>query len=273
MELGEPDASGRRRPVPVEGSEFELEFDSVVAAIGQAPDVPDSFGLDTIAGGRIKVNPDTLAVNGNGVFAGGDAVSGPASVIEAIAAGRRTAASIDRYLGGSGDIDETLATADRPSGWMGRDDDFFERRRAPMPCLGRSERVESFAQVELGYSEEQAVAEAGRCLRCDLRLQISAAPLPPSDWLAFTSETIDATPEADGVFRLFDEQKEVIYIGSGTSIREGLQEIRDSGDEWVEKAQYLHFEETLMYTMRESELIQQYMQEHGGLPEGNDQLF
>ena len=142
-----------------------------------------------------------------------------------------------------------------------------------MPCLGRTERVESFAQVELGYSKEQAVAEAGRCLRCDLRLQVSAAPLPPSDWLAFTSDTIDATPEADGVFRLFDEQKEVIYIGSGTSIREGLQEIWDSGDEWVEKARYLHFEETLMYTMRESELIQQYMQEHGGLPEGNDQLF
>jgi formate dehydrogenase beta subunit len=273
MELGEPDASGRKRPVPVQGSEFEMDFDTVVAAIGQEPDIPDTLGLDTIAGGRIKVSADDLAVNTSGVFAGGDLVTGPASVIEAIAAGRKGAVSVDRYLGGTGDIDESLAAPDEPSAWMGRDEGFYDRRRAAMPCLPAETRAESFAQVELGFDRDRAVAEAERCLRCDLRLQIKPAVLPPSDWLDFTPDNIDAAPQTDGVFRLFDENKEIIYIGSGPNIRDGLQEVQDSGDEWVEKARYLHFEETLMYTMRESELIQQFMQEHGGLPEGNDQLF
>jgi excinuclease UvrABC nuclease subunit len=97
--------------------------------------------------------------------------------------------------------------------------------------------------------------------------------LPPSDWLEFNSATVEAAPEKDGAFRLFDENKEVIYIGSNAGIRQGLQEILDSGDEWVQKAKYLHYEETLMYTMRESELIQQFLQEYGRLPEGNESLF
>jgi hypothetical protein len=118
-----------------------------------------------------------------------------------------------------------------------------------------------------------AVEEAMRCLRCDLRFQISPVMLPPDEWLEFSSENVGAAPETDGVYRLFDEQKEVIFIGSSPNIREGLQEILDSADEWVEKARYLHYEETLMYTMRESELMQQFLQEHGRLPEGNDDLF
>ena len=97
--------------------------------------------------------------------------------------------------------------------------------------------------------------------------------LPPSDWLEFNAAAVEAAPEKDGVYRLFDEHKEVIYIGSNANIRKGLQEILDSGDEWVPKAGYLHYEETLMYTMRESELIQQFLEEHGRLPEGNESLF
>ena len=277
MELGEPDASGRKRPVPVEGSEFEKEFDAVIAAIGQMPEVPDGFELDVVAGGMVKVNPETLATGIEGVFAGGDVSSGPASVIEAIAAGRKAAASIDRYLGGSGEIDGVATAAftegEEASPWLGREEDFYDRQRVPVPCLPVEQRKGNFATVELGFDERMGVEEAGRCLRCDLRFRLSPAMLPPSDRLAFTPENVESAPETDGVFRLFDEQKKVIYIGSGTSIREGLQEILDSGDEWVEKARYLHYEETMMYTMRESELMQQFMQEHGGLPEGNDQLF
>jgi excinuclease UvrABC nuclease subunit len=104
-------------------------------------------------------------------------------------------------------------------------------------------------------------------------LQISPALLPPDEWLGFTAENVEAAPETNGVYRLFDEKKEVIFIGSSPSIREGLQEIFDSGDEWVEEARYLHYEETLMYTMRESELIQQFLEEHGRLPQGNDEFF
>ncbi|HEY48968.1 MAG TPA: FAD-dependent oxidoreductase [Dehalococcoidia bacterium] len=273
MELGEPDASGRKRPVPVEGSEFTMDFDTVIAAIGQTPEVPDSFELDVVAGGRVKVNPETLATGIDGVFAGGDASTGPASVIEAIAAGRKAAASIDKYLGGSGDIDKAPTESGEATPSLGRDEGFYDRQRVAMPCLPAEQRTGNFSTVELGFDEKMAVEEAARCLRCDLRFQLSAVMLPPSEWLGFTPDNVEAAPETDGVFRLFDEQKEVIYIGSGTSIREGLQEILDSGDEWVEKARYLHYEETMMYTMRESELIQQFMQEHGRLPEGNDQLF
>ena len=273
MELGEPDASGRKRPVPVEGSEFESEFDTVIAAIGQMPDVPDSFELDVVGGNKVKADPETLATGIDGVFAGGDAHTGPASVIEAIAAGSKAAASIDRYLGGSGNIDEQVAEGEGSSPWFGREEDFYDRHRAPVPCLPVERRTGSFSQVELGFDEKMAVDEASRCLKCDLRLQLAPAILPPSDWLGFTPENVEAAPETEGVFRLFDERKEIIYIGSGMSIRDELQEILDSGDDWVEQVQYLHYEETMMYTMRESELIQQFMQEHGRLPEGNDQLF
>ena len=133
--------------------------------------------------------------------------------------------------------------------------------------------MSNFAEVGLGFDERMAVGEAERCLRCDLRFQISPVILPPGEWLEFAPENVGVAPESDGVYRLFDEQKEVIYIGSGPNIRDGLQELLDSAEEWVEKARYLHYEETLMYTMRESELMQQFLQEHGRLPEGNEELF
>jgi len=273
MELGEPDASGRRRPVPVKNSEFDLEFDTIIAAIGQTPEIPDSFELDIVGGGRVKVNSETLATSIKGVFAGGDVVSGPASVIEAIAAGRRAAVSIDKYLGGTGEIDEAAVETARANPWMGRDEKFYDRSRVAMPRMPAEQRLGSFSQVDLGFDKPNAVEEAARCLRCDLRLQISPVMEPPTGWPEFNEANVDAAPEKDGVYRLFDEQKEVIFIGSGQNIREGLRELLKSGDEWVAKARYLHYEETLMYTMRESELIQQFLQERGRLPEGNDQLF
>jgi len=273
MELGEPDASGRRRPVPLKGSEFDMDFDTVIAAIGQTPEIPEGFELDVVAGNRVKVDPENLATSAKGVYAGGDVATGPASVIEAIAAGRRAAASIDKYLGGSGDIEEVLTETAKASPWLGRDERFWDRHRVPLPCLPVEQRMGNFAEVEFGFDERMAVEEAERCLRCDLRFQISPVMPPPDQWLEFAPENVGAAPETDGVYRLFDEQKEVIYIGSGPNIREGLQELLDSGEEWVEKARYLHYEETLMYTMRESELMQQFLQEHGRLPEGNDELF
>ena len=109
MELGEVDESGRRRPVPIAGSNFTSEYDLILKAIGQESLVPDKYGLAVEKGGRIKVDPDTLATSRQGVYAGGDVVSGPASVIEAIAVGRQAAVSIDKYLGGTGNIEEVLA--------------------------------------------------------------------------------------------------------------------------------------------------------------------
>jgi formate dehydrogenase major subunit len=100
MELAEPDASGRRRPIPIEGSDFLLELDTVIPAIGQAPDLSFLTGMEieTSPQGTIKVDPVTLQTSRQGIFAGGDAVSGPWIAIEAVAAGKEAAVSIDRYL-------------------------------------------------------------------------------------------------------------------------------------------------------------------------------
>ncbi|MBM2825612.1 MAG: BzdV protein [Dehalococcoidales bacterium] len=179
MELGEPDASGRRRPVPVKGSEFSTDFDAIIGAIGQVPEIPSAFNLKTGRGNTIQVDSETLATSTPGVWAGGDVASGPASVIEAIAAGRKAAVSIDKYLGGEGVIDEEL-TKERLVGMsVGREEDFADRIRVKMPCLTIKQRMGNFNEVELGLNEPLAVAEAKRCFQCGIRLQIPPVPLPP----------------------------------------------------------------------------------------------
>jgi len=99
MELAEPDESGRRRPTPIKDSEFTMELDTVIPAIGESPDpsvLPEGIEIDRQ--NTIAVDPITLETSLNGIFAGGDAVSGPATIFEAIVAGRRAALSIDYYL-------------------------------------------------------------------------------------------------------------------------------------------------------------------------------
>jgi NADH-quinone oxidoreductase subunit F len=166
MELGTVDESGRRRSVPIEGNEFSLTFDTLIAAIGQVPEVPEKFGLSLGRGNIFQVDADTLATAREGVFAGGDAVTGPATVIEAIAAGRQAAISIDEYLGGSGTIDETLASPEEVE--ILPEVEEGEKHRISIPTLTLSERLGSFAEVELSLGEEMAIEEARRCLRCDL---------------------------------------------------------------------------------------------------------
>ena len=103
MELGKPDASGRRRPIPVEGSEFERELDMILPAIGQTPDLSflsDGGSLQATKWGTLVTDPATLCTSKEGVFAAGDCVTGPGIAIEAIAGGKRAAVSIDSYLKG-----------------------------------------------------------------------------------------------------------------------------------------------------------------------------
>jgi NADH-quinone oxidoreductase subunit F len=166
MELGAVDESGRRRPVPIRGGEFSLIFDTLIAAIGQMPEVSEKFGLPLGRGNTIQVDADTLSTNREGVFAGGDVVTGPATVIEAIAAGRQAAIAIDKYLGGSGVIDETLASPEEVE--ILPEIEEGEKHRIFIPTLTLSKRLGSFAEVELGLGEEMAIEEAKRCLRCDL---------------------------------------------------------------------------------------------------------
>ncbi|MFC1846169.1 FAD-dependent oxidoreductase [Chloroflexota bacterium] len=178
MELGDPDASGRRRPVPVKGSEFVAEYDNIISSIGQAIDIPENYNLDLGRGNVIKVNND-MATNLKGVFAGGDVVTGPASVIQAIAQGRQAAASMDKYLGGDGNIEESLVDVETPDAWFGRDEDFIDWHKVSMPCIDNKKRLSGFAEVETGYSKDAAIEEARRCLKCHFRLQIKPPVLPP----------------------------------------------------------------------------------------------
>jgi heterodisulfide reductase subunit A len=165
MRLGEPDDSGRRRPIPIEGDTFDLPVDTVIMAIGQTLEAPMGE-VERTRRGWIVADPVTLQTNLPGVFAGGDAVSGPASVVEAVGQGHRVVESIYRYLLGEdvalGRTAEPLDTSDieyyDPAEWD------------PSPRLAMSHRPiperGEFDEVNLGYSEEQAMAEAKRCLDC-----------------------------------------------------------------------------------------------------------
>ena len=167
MALGKTDASGRKRPEPIPGSEFNREFDVIISAIGQVPQVPEQMKLTTDKAGNLQANPDTLATAMDGVFAAGDVVTGPASVIEAIAAGRLAAVSIDKYLGGKGVIDEVLALPEERH-LTSQQMEEGEQQRPPMRELVASKRLAGFSLVELGFSRAGAIAEAKRCLKCDL---------------------------------------------------------------------------------------------------------
>jgi NADH-quinone oxidoreductase subunit F len=181
MKLGEPDAGGRRRPIPVAGSEFFAPADTVIAAVGQAPDLsflPRDSALERTRWERLAVDENRLATNVAGVFAGGDFVSGPGMVIEAIAAGRRGAIAIDKYLWGDTSrvqiydlkpsISPPVAEPSVSEEATPAEESWEPQFRPETPYLPLQERKGSFKEIELSFPEEQTRQEAKRCLRCDL---------------------------------------------------------------------------------------------------------
>jgi heterodisulfide reductase subunit A-like polyferredoxin len=169
MQLGEPDSSGRRRPVPIPGSEFTEECDVVVPAIGQTPEsslLADSEKLKISRWGTIEVDEITYQTSREGVFAGGDAQSGPWVAIGAVAAGREAAVSISRYLKG-----EDMAAGRRKlqlpqENFAPIPADIEKKPRAEQAAITMAQRKSGFAEVELGITEAQAKAEASKCLNC-----------------------------------------------------------------------------------------------------------
>ena len=169
MELGEPDSSGRRRPIPVPGSEYEIEIDQLIPAIGQRPDLSaleNIPGLGLSRWGTVEVDPVTYATGRDGVFAGGDLQTGPWVAIGAIAAGREAAETVVRYLDGRDMAEgrEPVSTENPlyrpiPPGEP-------QRGRGAMPVLSVEERQGNFKEVELGYDENAGQEEAHRCLNC-----------------------------------------------------------------------------------------------------------
>jgi len=176
MKLGDLDTSGRRRPIPIEGSEFTLEFNTLIPAIGETPDVSffsEKDNLKFSKWGTIVVDEETLLSNRKGIFAGGDAVTGPKTVVEAIAAGKKAAESIDKYLKGKILAIEYKLT--RPSQYIEpvklTEEEVEEAKRPKMPRLSVKERQKNFKEVDIGLSQEMAVKEAKRCLRCEFETE------------------------------------------------------------------------------------------------------
>ena len=171
-ELGPPDDSGRRRPVPMAGSEFVIECDAVIPAIGQRIDLGWAGGpdrLETTGRGAIAVNPHTMQTSLPYVFAAGDAVSGPASVIEAVAAGHQALEAIDRFLQQKelSAFEVEISARLAPEGdWAGIPTNVGRQERVRSGHLEAVERVAGFSEVDLNFPEAEARYEAERCLNC-----------------------------------------------------------------------------------------------------------
>ncbi len=209
MKLGEPDASGRRRPVPIEGSNFVLDVDTVIIAVGQTSDLE---GLPLGSAGRIACD-DSLATEMPGVFAGGDVVLGPASFVEAMGHGHTAAEAIHRYLRGQspegeagleGAAGEKIAPNPFP--------DTPRQPRRPMPQASVDRRKRDMREIDLGYSEEDAVAEAQRCLNCGL---------------CSDCRLCETVCDAAAIFHDMRPEAEVLRVGS-VILAPGFEEIQAS---------------------------------------------
>jgi heterodisulfide reductase subunit A-like polyferredoxin len=170
MKLGEADPSGRRRPVPLAGSEFTLELDMVVPAIGQSPNLAflgEGHRFAITREGTFNIDRVSYMTNRPGVFAAGDAITQPVSVIDAIGSAKQAAAGIDAYLRGVEVTDVPFSAREMPISRRDLAPEEVEPKpRYPSPTIPMSRRMRSHAEVELGYDADVAMAEAQRCLMC-----------------------------------------------------------------------------------------------------------
>ena len=174
MELGEPDASGRRRPVPIEGSETIIDVDMVISAISQQPDIaflekePEKEAIAMTRWNTFDNDPEILRCSLPYLFTGGDVATGPALVVDAIGAGRRAARSIHQYLTGEEIMGSPKSLLKRhiPESLFDSVPGVVPSKRTPMPELPVAERIDSMVEVDQVISEADAKHEAGRCLFC-----------------------------------------------------------------------------------------------------------
>jgi hypothetical protein len=262
------DDRGAFSPQYDENEKDSMPADYVIVTIGQEADRELLRHLADVRGkpeSRLKID-DRFGIGMEGVFAAGDLVRGPTSVVDAIADGHRAAQAIDKYLGGDGKF-EVIPESKKPDnpGLGSRDDSIRRDRQEPVKA-DPAERKSGFGLIEGTFDDRTAKLEAQRCLQCHLRQIIALDVLPPERWLVFTAEAVESVPETEGVFQLLDGEKNVIRISGTENLHRDLSEcLADPGE-----ARYLMWEEDPMYTKRESELIQQYLQKHGKLPGDND---
>ncbi len=253
-----------------------LPADHVIVTIGQDVDTElyeSAPALEKTMGGLLKIDTD-FATSTDGVFAVGDVTRGPSSVVDAIADGRKLADAVDRYLGGTGIPDITLEFPEVDNPELTTSFDAIKRKRQSGQTTDPAARISGFDLIEKTYTEDIARQEAERCLQCHLRLKLTPNVLPPELWLPLNAETVESIPETEGVFQLLDSEKKILRISGTDNLRDSLMDCLDNPSDLV----YFLWEEDPMYTKRESELIQKYLQEHGEMPGGGgdddlDDLF
>jgi len=265
----------------------------------------DGFDAVFLATGSTFVGPPKLtqAANQDVVFVGGDAVlpgisedfihqlkkgngngfykkligqislhrgDSSRAAIKAIASGREAAECIDKYLGGDGDISECFQPPGEITHWLGREECFADLNRLSPSYKIPPPQFAGLWEAEPPLNQDQAIMEAKRCLRCELRLLFSKPILPPKKklWTEFIPENVAAVPEVEGIYQLLDEKENVIYIKGTMNLHKEIVEQLETN----ENAHYFMYEQDEMFTKKESELLQQYITEHGEMPEGNREL-
>jgi len=185
------DKEGRFNPTYDESETKTVEIDMLLLAIGQTPDLSwRTTDQPNISKTRlVQVKSPNMETSISGVFACGDIIKGPGSIVEAVASGREAAYAVDRHLGGTGTLEDRFVEVEEPNPWLGKVEKFGYNQSVQMPSLPVEKRRGNFLEVELGYDKKMAQEEADRCLRCDLRLCIQKAPEPPEKWLLLKKKT------------------------------------------------------------------------------------
>lgn len=256
------DEQKRFNPKFNENDTKHMPADAVIVAIGQGIEEK----LNTYFNDKLSIN---IAQTTDGkltenIFGAGDVMRGPTSVIDAIAEGRNSADQIDKFLGGDGITEVTFEDSDYKYSRIEVTQQDFQNSRNSSESLNPDLRKSNFELITATMDERQAVLESRRCLQCYQRQYITPVILPPEPWLPLIQESIKDIPNTEGVIRLLDENKKVIRISGVTNLRDSLEEcLENPGD-----AKWYIWIEDPMYTKRESEMIQQYLQEHGEMPGG-----
>ncbi|MEN6327393.1 MAG: FAD-dependent oxidoreductase, partial [Syntrophomonas sp.] len=221
MQLGEADASGRRSPVPIPGTEEIIYVDSVIKAIGQKVNPQGLGGVVLSKWGTIDIDETTLATSIPGVFAGGDGVTGPSIAVEAVAQGGRAAESINNYLNGAVLYLKEKYTVEQKNLTSEDFKDHEKLPRAEMPHMEAGQRCGNFREVNLGLSESDAAAEAGRCLECGCKDYYKCRLLKAANQYQVNPERLAGEPRQEKLQEkdLFMERNSEKCILCGLCIR------------------------------------------------------
>ncbi len=246
----------------------QISAKTAVITIGQqiSPELfEQNEALAKNDGGWLQTD-ENFSVGQNGVFAVGDVVRGPSSVIDAIADGRRVADIIDKFLGGQGNSEFQPEKGIFDGSANKIDQNSFMQPRFNDALVEPMIRKTGFGLIEKTLLEKEAIAEASRCLQCHIRKSITPITLPPERWQQFDQKTIASVPDTEGVFQLLNGDKNIIQITGTAIMHTMLAECLENPGE----AKWFIWEEDPMYSKRESELIQQYLQKYGEMPGGRD---